>query len=106
MNPKHQSTEEAWPFYITIFGVRLCWEIKGPKRANGSSSIAAPLCPNTSPKSFEQTHFFCPLNRQPWSDWAIPLEERCFRPSSEKMYVRGYLTYKKTHRTEGLCLES
>ena len=27
--------EEAWPFYRTISGVRLCWELEEPKGPKG-----------------------------------------------------------------------
>ena len=29
--------EEAWPFYRTSSGVRLCWELEEPKGPNGPS---------------------------------------------------------------------
>ena len=31
---------EAWSFYGTIFGVRLCWELEGPKGPKGSGRRA------------------------------------------------------------------
>ena len=38
--------KEAWPFYRTIPGVRLCWELEEPKGPDGSPKkdvvIAAP----------------------------------------------------------------
>ena len=30
--------KEAWPFYRTISGVRLCWELEEPKGPKGSGS--------------------------------------------------------------------
>ena len=38
--------KEAWPFYTTISGVRLCWELEepqGPKRPTGAATVASAL---------------------------------------------------------------
>ena len=35
--------KEAWPFYITFSGVRLCWELGEPKRPKGPEVGLAPL---------------------------------------------------------------
>ena len=32
--------KEAWPFYRTISGVRLCWELEEPKGPEGGASRA------------------------------------------------------------------
>ena len=37
-----RSRKEAWPFYRTISGVRLCWELKEPKGPKGSRT--GPQC--------------------------------------------------------------
>ena len=34
--------KEAWPFYRTISGVRLCWELEEPKGPKGVLSV--PTC--------------------------------------------------------------
>ena len=31
--------KEAWPFYRTVSGVRLCWELKEPKGPKGISAL-------------------------------------------------------------------
>ena len=33
--------KEAWPFYRTSSGVRLCWELENPKGPKGASSSSA-----------------------------------------------------------------
>jgi hypothetical protein len=30
--------KEAWSFYRTIFGVRLCWEFEEPKKSEGGTA--------------------------------------------------------------------
>ena len=34
--------KEAWPFYRTISGVRLCWELEKPKGPNGVEERSHP----------------------------------------------------------------
>ena len=38
--------KEAWPFYRTISGVRICWELEEPKGPRGRSK---PQTPNPKP---------------------------------------------------------
>jgi len=33
--------QEAWPFYRTISGVRLCWELEEPKGPKGPKGFTA-----------------------------------------------------------------
>ena len=33
--------KEAWPFYITSSGLRLCWELEEPKGPKGAQGEAA-----------------------------------------------------------------
>ena len=45
--------KEAWPFYRTSSGVRLCWELeepKGPKHTHTDSSPARPAAPALAPE--------------------------------------------------------
>ena len=36
--------KEAWPFYRTIFGVRLCWELEEPQGPKGEDSHMDGAC--------------------------------------------------------------
>jgi hypothetical protein len=40
---KAPKIKEAWPFYRTIPGVRLCWELEEPKGPKGPLALALSL---------------------------------------------------------------
>ena len=37
--------KEAWPFYRTSSGVRLCWELEEPKGPKGRALLDLRICP-------------------------------------------------------------
>ena len=50
--------KEAWPFYSTIFGVRLCWELEEPKGLK-REAVGADSTPPTC--AFRMVHISSPL---------------------------------------------
>ena len=68
--------KEAWLFYRTSFGVRLCWELEEPKGPTGSHCEATPAC--------------C----DPASCAGSPRVKRAATPSEAGL--QGYLAHKKT----------
>ena len=56
--------KEAWPFYRTIPGVRLCWELEEPKGPKGAlvfllHSHGLFLAPHTAMISIERHEIHC-----------------------------------------------
>ena len=50
--------KEAWPFYRTISGVRLCWGIEEPKGPEGPQGVNAPRTCVNAPRTSQDKQYF------------------------------------------------
>ena len=97
--------KEAWPFYRTSSGVRLCWELEEPKGFKGFSipwRQGRPLLPGRpgesrscaaeagpfSPEAGPSTFFWSPFPR---------LYTTCREHMTCLYVLQGYLAHTKTH---------